>query len=400
MGGLFPVAYLGELALWVPLAAIVVAVPGMRRWLAAPIGVSALAMAYEGFMTFVWAPTVVNPIRVDVFLVMAVAGVVDMLTGLALVKPARSGVHRRHATVAAALCFLVPALAIVGFVGMHVDSAAVGGRLDDARRFRFEAAFRDEATQRRFFGELSPNANPWAGYYRVEGKDDRFRHLVINDAGRVWIYHEQLYAYAGSGSAVEDEFRGELAMPASRAAVVLRRARGDYELEVRGPHTTAKLPARRSDPPRFAAATTSRDEVRFLGVYAGTYENPPGFAWVIQVWLWQAGGEAWGQYLREPLKDGDIGPYLAPQAIASRCEGDCATLEFKTGRGDVSLRRVSPDEWRAKVAGHGEEVALRRGERIEGFDLDLAPVASVKANRGWLEAMTTGLNRREPGMRP
>jgi hypothetical protein len=48
MAGLFPVAYLGELALWVPLVAIVVAVPGMRRWLAAPIGVSALAMAYEG----------------------------------------------------------------------------------------------------------------------------------------------------------------------------------------------------------------------------------------------------------------------------------------------------------------------------------------------------------------
>ena len=33
MGELLRIAYLAELALWVPLAALVVAVPGMRRWL-------------------------------------------------------------------------------------------------------------------------------------------------------------------------------------------------------------------------------------------------------------------------------------------------------------------------------------------------------------------------------
>ena len=395
MVDLFRIAYLGELLLWLPLAVIVVAVPGMRRWLALPLGVSALAMAYEGFMTFVWAPTVVNPIRVDIFLVMAIAALVDLFTAIALWEPARSGVHRRYAATAALLCAAVPVLALPGMFGLTAQTAALDDRLADQRRFRFEAAFRDESTQRRFFGELQRRANPWAGHYVVEGGDDRYRRIVINDAGQFWIFHERLYVYAGEGVADDAQFRGQTPGP-TRLGFVLRRDGHAYEVLIDGSQR-APLRALRVEPPRFAQAAGASDEVRFIGVFAGTHENPKGFPWVIQVWLWRSGDQAWGEYLREPFRDGRLEQFLAPQRVEPRCEDDCRVVAFRSGRGDVTLTRVSEDQWRAKVEGSVEEVALHRGELVQGFDLDLAPLATVKEHRRWLDAMTTGTYRRTLG---
>ena len=395
MVDLFRIAYLGELLLWVPLAAIVVAVPGMRRWLALPLGVSALAMAYEAFMTFVWAPTVVNPIRVDIFLVMAIAALVDLFTAIALWEPARSGVHRKYAATAALLCAAVPVLAALGLFGIKLHSAALDDRLGDQRRFRFEAAFRDDTTVRRFFGDLEPRANPWSGHYVVEGGDDRVRRLVINDAGQFWIFHEQLYTYPGEGVAADAEFRGQTSGSQARLGFVLRRDGDGYKVQVDGSQRAA-LTARRVEPPRFAKAASASDEVRFIGVFAGSHENPKGHPWVIQVWLWRSGDNAWGQYLREPFRDGRLQQFLTPQRVEPRCEDDCRVVGFRSGRGEVRLTRVSDDEWRAKVEGNAEEVALRRGELVQGFDLDLAPLATVKEHRRWLDAMTSGAYRRDP----
>ena len=394
MVDLFRIAYLGELLLWVPLTVIVVAVPGMRRWLALPIGVSALAMAYEGFMTFVWAPTVVNPIRVDIFLVMAIAALVDLFTAIALWEPARSGVHRKHAATAALLCAAVPVLAALGLFGLKLHTAALDDRFADQRRFRFEAAFRDADSQRRFFGELQPRANPWAGHYVVEGGDDRFRRIVINDAGQFWIFHEQLYAYPGEGIVAEAEFRGQ----ASRSMpleFVLRRDGDAYTLRAEGSARGA-MTARRVEPPRFPKPASASDEVRFMGVFAGTYENPKGFPWVVQVWLWRSGDRAWGEYLREPFRDGRLQEFLTPERVEPRCEEDCRVMEFRSGRGEVRLTRASEDQWRAKVHGSAEEVVLDRGEVVRGFDLGLAPLATAKEHRRWLDAMTAGTYRREP----
>lgn len=395
MGGLFLIAYLAQLALWLPLGLIVWRVPGMRRWLAGAFGVSALAMAYEAFMTFVWSPTVVNPIRVDILLVMLIGCVVDFFTGIALVKPAREGVHRFAAASAASLCLLIPALALLGYVALRAESAAVGDRLSQGRLYRFEAGFRDDATQRRFYGELAPKGNPWAGYYLVQGRDDRVRHLIVNDAGRVWAYHAQLYAYPGEGRDAGGEFRGQLQMPNSRMDFALRRQGEAFEVEIGSGEPVQKLVAKRLAPPRFGKAPSAGDAVRFIGVFAGTHENPPGFAWVIQVWLWRAGDEAWGYYLREPFKGGDIGPMLQPHAVKVACRDDCTVVELRSGRGDVVLRRAGEDEWRAKVAGNDGDIELRRGALVDGFDLELAPLDSLEAHRRWLDAVTTGMYRRE-----
>ena len=141
MGEIFRIAYLAELWLWVPLAVIVAMVPGMRRWIAVPLGVSALALVYEGYMTLVWERTVVAPIRVDIFLVMIAAGLVDLVAGLALLRPAISGVHRSQARIAAALCLGIVVAALAGGLGLRIDLAAVDDKLDDACRARLEAAF-------------------------------------------------------------------------------------------------------------------------------------------------------------------------------------------------------------------------------------------------------------------
>ena len=46
------------------------------------------------------------------------------------------------------------------------------------------------------------------------------------------------------------------------------------------------------------------------------------------------------------------------------------------------------------MEGYSPEVVLVRGETQRGFDLDLAPVSSVRENRRWLDAMTATTYRR------
>ena len=391
MGELFRIAYLAELWLWVPLAVIVATVPGMRRWVALPLGVSALALVYEGYMTLVWEPKVTAPIRVDIFLVMIGAGLVDLIAGLALLRPAISGVHRVQARIAVALCLGIVAAATGGWIGMNVGLAAVDEKLDYGRRAKLEAAFRDDETQRRFFGELASRKNPWAGYYVIEGDDDRYRQLVINEAGRVWLFHELLYESRGNGEAGGSDFVGAVSLGGAQTGFVLRREGERYLLRVHG----KSLPARRVDPPRYPRAASTPDEVRFIGVFSATYENPRSHPWIVQVWLWQRDGEVWGHYLRDTFEGGEIREYIGTEAIRPRCREGCRVLEFQSGRGPVVLTRVSEDAWRAKLDGLAEEVLLARGETQRGFDLDLAPLSTAKENRRWLDAMTATAQRRK-----
>ena len=222
----------------------------------------------------------------------------------------------------------------------------------------------------------------------VEGKDDRYRRLVINEKGRVWLFHELLYESTGEGEWDDAQFTGTVSR--GRDALVLRREGERYALRV----NDKPLPARRTEPPRFPRPASPSDEVRFLGVFSATYENPKSRPWVVQVWLWQHGGEVWGHYLRDTFDGGEIREHIATEAIRPRCREGCKALDFTSTRGKVTLTRDSDDAWRAKVEGYSPEVVLVRGETQRGFDLDLAPVSSVRENRRWLDAMTATTYRR------
>jgi len=395
---LFQFAYFAALLLWIPLAMVAVVQPSVRRRVIAPLVASAIGAAYEAYMTFVWSHSVINPIRIDIFLVIFALGVVDAIAGFSLLVSARGRPDRKSLVLAGALCLGVPVLAIAGFVALQQHTADVDRNLDLARQFRFEAYFRDDQTEKRAFGELKPDKNPWAGYYVYAGSDDdRFAHLIINDEGRFWTYHSKLYEYKGIGShGSTDAFEGvgDGRMNARMRLALRRQEGGAFLLDVNFgdiPQSPARklAPMKKADPPRFPRTTSAGDEVRFAGVFSATYDEKNGAFWITQVWLWESGGQWWGQYLRDYYPRGAVKDFISTERISPACSEQCKVLSFKSGRGPVTLTRVSDDELSAVMDGVPKAVTLRRGETLPGFFLDLAPLATKKENRQWLDAVTT-----------
>jgi hypothetical protein len=394
---MFQVAYLAALGLWIPLALAAALQPSVRRRVMVPLAASAIAAGYEAYMSFVWSHTVSNPIRVDVLFVMAALSAVDAFAGFGLLAGSRRRRDRKPLKVAGMLCLAVPALASAGFFAMFLSTAALDRNLDLARRFRFEAYFRDDDTANRVFGDLRPEKNPWAGYYVGSGNDDRFAHLVINDEGRFWIYSTLLYVRSGIGRpGATGAFEGAgVERIDARMRMTLRREEGGpFLLEVHddgmpGSSADRPVPMSKAEAPRFPRPSLPSDEVRFVGVFSATYgERSDGF-WVSQVWLWESGGKWWGQYLRDYYARGSTREFISTERIDPACSRQCKVLSFETSRGPVTLTRVSDDEFTAAMQGEHEEVRLTRGETVPGFFLDLAPLATKTENRQWIEALTT-----------
>lgn len=399
MSRLFHVAYLAELWLWIPLAYFAATTPAARRRLAAPLVASVLAAVYEAYMTFVWEPKVTAPIRVDILLVIFVTGAADAISGLALAAAAPGKAQRGKWWAAAALCMSVPVLAVVGFAFGQREVRRLDATLDQGRHFLFEAAFRDDATEKRVFGNLHSSANPWAGYYLGDGGDDRFGHLVINDQGDFWLYHSMLYEYKGKGaqsSTEPDKFVGQGTgrMNAKMTLALRRQEAGPYLLQVDfgygqlAPPKT--VPIRRTDPPRFPRPPSPGDQVRFVGVFSGAYGPRDHDFWLVQAWLWESDGKVWGRYVHDFYKRGARREFISTEEIRPACARQCRELTFQTSRGPRTLTRVSDDEYRGTYGSPPVEVSLKRGETLPGFLLDLAPLATEKANREWIEAVSAG----------
>jgi hypothetical protein len=389
------VAYLTSLGLWLPLAVIGVLKPALLRRVMAPLAASAIAACYEAYMSFVWSPTVFNPIRVDALFVLAALAAVDALVGFGLWVGSARRTDRGALRAAATLCLAVPALALAGFATMAGMTANLDRQLASARRFRFEAYFRDDVTEKRVFGVLRPDRNPWAGYYAATGADDRIAHLVVNDEGRFWIYSKSLYERSGSGrnGATGDfEGAGEGRLDARTRITLRREAGGSFLLDVNDSNPALPpnqpFPMRKADPPRFPHPSTAGDTVRFAGVFSATYGEMNGGVWVTQVWLWESGGDWWGRYIRDSYQHGSVAEFVSTESIVPSCSDQCRVLSFTTSRGPVTLTRLSNDELTATMRGEYKQVMLKRGETIPGFFLDLAPLATRSENRQWIEAVT------------
>jgi hypothetical protein len=380
------IAYRLELFLWVPLLIVILATGAQRGWLIVPLVMSLITGAWEIFVT---STSGVDVIRIDILLALMLVSVVNVLSGLVLVV---TGGERGVAAVrfAGVVCLLVPVLAVVGFTSGVYETSQSTARLYEGMRLRFEAAFRDEATQKRVFGNLESSANPWAGYYVAGDADDRVKHLVINDEGRCWLYAAKLFEYPGRATSVtRDTFEGAGIGGAANMRFVLRHEAGArYAATMQfGTWPAATVPMTKANPPRFPQPVPAGgDAVRFLGVFSAPYKETNDSFWLVQVWLWQAGSDVWGRYIHDHFRRGAKRDFLSAEDVRPRCVAACDVLEFKSGRGPVTLKRLSADTWSAKLATSFDEVLLRRGEILPGFLFDLAYTASVKANREWLKA--------------
>jgi hypothetical protein len=383
-------AYLASIFLWIPLAVIAAMAPSARGRLVVPLAASALGALYQAVSG--------SGHGYGFVVVLFVLCAVDAISGLVLVFTGRAHPHRAVLRIAGALCLAIPAAVLVDFARAGQAMGELDRVSDLGRRVRFETAFRDDVTQKRIFGDLDSATSPWAGYYVSGGEDSRFKHLVINADGRYWLYHSELWDEEGKGgesASAPDTFEGQATgRSSSRRQLFLKRQPGGrFEVEVRDPHPefhNKPVTFTKSAPPRFPAPPSPADTARFVGEFSATYDENEKSFWLVQVWLWESKGEWWGRYIRDNYARGQPREFISAEAIEPRCASECKVLSFTSSRGPVTLARISDDEFKAKLAGVREEVTLRRGEKLPGFIFDLAPLATPRKNREWIEAISLG----------
>jgi hypothetical protein len=301
-------------------------------------------------------------------------------------------------------------LAVIGALPFFVSgSLQMGGAsaiatFDEAKRMRFEAAFRDDATVARFFGDIRATEDSWAGYYVGGDQDDRFKHLIINRDGKTWLYnakHGYRVGNADDALVSIDTFVTTVADDTAYSALgqplTLRRIKQDrFMLTAANSNmygTERQLPFTKMPAATFPAVSNVGNTVEFVGVFSARYKPDADKSfWGAQLWLWRSGNKHWGHYLRQNFVAGTRNDFLHAGAVDVYCVGNCekGDVDFSANGGTVTLRPDPSGGFIAQGYGFDSPVLLTRGELIPGFILDLAPLTTVKENKHWLKTVNTG----------
>jgi hypothetical protein len=115
------------LFLWIPILFMVWLKPqNIGRITTIAIISSMLALIYESYMTFVWSPTVIAPIRVDIFFILLVLGIVDGIFAYSLLSKGvawKSNLIRQSGVIALAVLSLsVTIMPFALFIGIMISA--------------------------------------------------------------------------------------------------------------------------------------------------------------------------------------------------------------------------------------------------------------------------------------
>jgi hypothetical protein len=387
----FIAAYFVARFLWVPLLACWSAAKGSpgrgAMWL--PIAVGIAATVWEAMIS------VQTNIRIDLFLVAPLLIFAEGAAGLFLAASSRRAREERRPAaalgVAAALCLGGCAFFIGAWVQSDVQSDRQWQEYEEGSRNYFEAALRDDETQRASFGDLQ--GTRWAGYYVGEPAHPNYGHLIVNSAGD---YFEYTTRFGESRGHLEPDagdpalLRGKKIYVGVPVADVEIRDLGEGRLrfqEIRGilgEWTFVKRP-----PPRFPRMASPNDKVHFRGTFSGAYdESSAGYLGLAQIWLWESDGEWWAAWLRGSLDRTRATPVSANARADVACKDKaCEAFEVRTeGGGRELLRWQSPDALSWNVSS-SQVVTLKRGEIVTGLPYAWAPLASMEENRKWLRSL-------------
>jgi hypothetical protein len=337
-------------------------------------------------------------IRIDLLFIIPALGVVEGFFGIGFAIHARRLQEQRLpstlSAIAAAICLGASGFVAAAWIASSYQVAHSIDRSQRGHQWAFEAAFRDDATQRRVFGELDGDPDGWAGYYVPESPDTYPRRLVIGADGRYWTFWQDDYMKSGERAADSREperFDGKEGprgigvdelhlVKAPGAGFTLNRKFGgkDYAYAYR-----------REAPPRFPRPAASTDRVKYRGVFSGGIGSATHLR-VAQLWIWEAEGKLWGKYLWQGLTPGYENRIVAQRDAAIDCNGaGCLeiTVRVEDERPAV-LKWLSTDTLELQTYDdRGRKIVLERGEMVPGFLYDLAPLAAVDENREWLRAI-------------
>jgi hypothetical protein len=360
-----------------------------------PIIVAALAAAWEASV-----PRTVE-FRLDLFLVIPVLAFVEGVAGIALFFRGRRLREERRLsatnTVPAAICVGAAAFVVVAWIVSHYEVERDTARSDQGLEWAFQAAFRDDATQRRVFGELESDPDHWAGFYVAALPDTYPRRIVINTDGRYWTFFQHEHMVPGRRAADSkgpERFTGrELRKGMAAHNVELIKGPGDgFTLQRVFDGKSYSYAYRREAPPRFPPPAAPQ-RVKYRGVFSGAVASSGEYR-IAQLWIWESEGKRWGKYLWQGMTPGIEGWVVAQRDASIEC-ADAACRQIvvtATGEQPTRFSWISNDtlKYEGGYVVRGQELVLRPGETVPGFLYDLAPLATARDNREWLHVIPAG----------
>ena len=280
--------------------------------------VTFLLCGYILYLDFIWAKTVVAPIRLDLLFLIPLSTLT--FTGVGVWGVRKPGRLTKMASVLL-LAFSVPTL-LVFAQGIWKSSKDIV-RLNARPALIFEAQFRNPQTFRNFFGNIDPRNDPRVGHFRAEDPKSWASRVIVNDQGHFWLMYK-------SGENVECVYSqadlGEISLPGTFKAqsetglpqeVLVSAWSGDrfaLNFSPQGTYTFVRAPV------SYNETVSAPGKVSFHGSFSQVRIDRD-YIYLIQIWLWQS-GERWvAYYVRRNAKCGSINDFVSASAYEGKPRG-------------------------------------------------------------------------------
>jgi hypothetical protein len=386
--------YYALLVLWIPLLWPAWRMTsGGRWWIRMAVAAGFVALLYEIWMTFVWAPAA--PIRIDILLIVPV---------LAIFYGTAAGIlfWAKWRKLGALLgLFLV--LIGGGFTYKWIQIRGESERLREAfhagNALLFEAKFRNRSTYESHFGfsGAAPASHP-VGHWEAQAPS-HYSRLIVNPAGRAWLFYKcgKTECHDGpEGSRVE----GPGDRPGQWKARLKRRGGGEIVLLI-----TRAAPDRLSveiggqavsfvaAPPPINAQP-AHESLVFLGSFTQT-ECTRQHAKVRQLWLWREDARLYAVGIFSTLVAGRRASFVSPVVMGEgTMSGDSWAFEWEREgrRGTASIALDGPNAALTLERERRETVqaVLERGAIFRDDAIELAPLTRKEDWTNWFEIVMTG----------
>lgn len=384
----FLLLYYALLVIWLPLLWPALRLKGWRRvGLLIVAGCGLAAALYEARL---WAGTMPS-IRLDIPLISIALGILYSGAALALFR----GRWRKGAAVLGLVLAAIAGVMAYEWISASRESQRLSEVFRAGNVLLFEAKFRDPETYERSFGSFTPASHP-VGHW--EARDDwQYGRLIINGAGRVWLFYR---CEATECPLVSKPAGLERVEGATWQVTVDQRAIQPRTLRITqaGPERlTVRFDKRSLDffaaPPPIDPTPAARS-LTYLGIFSAI-RCQRQHAHVRQLWLWREGERLYGVGILAPLVAGRWAGYVSPILLGEGLRQDRHWLFEWERSGQSWSAWVRLEEPRARLTlqrgGQAPEQALLeptplfRDEAIE-----LAPLTSKADWDHWFATVLTG----------
>jgi hypothetical protein len=382
---------------WIPLALLAAAQRGTRaaRVLWTIAGLTLLLCGYILYLDFVWAKTVIAPIRVDLLLLIPLTTVT--FTGIGVWGLRRPGALAKIASLLL-LVLSVPTLAVFA-QGLWRSTKEIV-RMNARPALIFEAQFRNPRTFENFFGTLDNAADPRAGHFRAEDANGVATRVIVNDRGHFWLLFkcytkvECVYSEADLGTTVLPgmfKAKPESGPPRDIVVSAWTPDRLTLSFSPSGSQTFARAPV------SFSESSAPPAAVIYHGAFADTRVERD-YVELVQVWLWQSGDRWIGYYTRRNAQCGSMNDFMFASAFVGRPLG--GQVQFVNARDDGRIERfqiarpaLGADEIAGNIFYNGRllrPMTLTKRAVLRAPVYESAPLVSMDVTADWLRTVSMG----------